>query len=82
MQKPVVATNAGGVPEIVKDGITGLLVPPSDPNGLAEAIDRILSRPEEGRALALAARVAIMDKFDSAKQFATFRECLHTVLTE
>jgi glycosyltransferase involved in cell wall biosynthesis len=39
--KPVVATNAGGVPEIVIDGETGLLVPPRDPIALASAIGRL-----------------------------------------
>jgi len=38
---PVVATNAGGVPEIVVDGVTGILVPPEDPEALATAISRV-----------------------------------------
>ena len=40
---PVVATKVGGIPEIVKDGETGLLVPPEDPQGLADAILRVLT---------------------------------------
>ena len=36
--KPVIATNSGGNPEAVEDGATGLLVPPEDPNKLAESI--------------------------------------------
>lgn len=36
--KPVIATNAGGVPEIVKDGYTGILVPPRDSDAIAKAI--------------------------------------------
>jgi len=82
MQKPVVATNAGGVPEIVEEGVTGLLVPPSDPNELAGVIDRILSRPNEARTMALAARSAVQKKFDEKKQFEKFRECLYGVLTK
>jgi glycosyltransferase involved in cell wall biosynthesis len=35
---PVVATAAGGVPEAVTDGVTGLLVPPGDPRALADAL--------------------------------------------
>jgi glycosyltransferase involved in cell wall biosynthesis len=38
---PVVATRVGGVPEIVKDGETGLLVPPHDPEALAHAMARL-----------------------------------------
>jgi glycosyltransferase involved in cell wall biosynthesis len=37
---PVLATRVGGVPEIVEDGVNGLLVPPHDPAALAGAIDR------------------------------------------
>ncbi|MEW5768499.1 MAG: glycosyltransferase [bacterium] len=39
---PIVATRTGGVPEIIKDGVNGLLVPPQDPKSLAEAIIRLL----------------------------------------
>ncbi len=42
MGKPVVATNLGGVPEVVKDGETGLLVPPKEPDALAEASIKLL----------------------------------------
>ena len=42
---PVVATTVGGIPEIVTDGETALLVPPRHPVALAEAIDRLFSNP-------------------------------------
>lgn len=42
MRKPLVATNAGGTPEIVQDGITGLLVKPGDPSGMAKCIKKLL----------------------------------------
>lgn len=42
-KKPVVVTNVGSIPEVVDDGITGYVVPPKDPNSLAEAIIKILS---------------------------------------
>jgi len=37
-KKPVVATTAGGVPEIVKDRICGILIPPKDPDAIANAV--------------------------------------------
>jgi len=40
---PIVASSVGGVPEIVRDGVNGLLVPPSDPDALATAIRRALA---------------------------------------
>jgi glycosyltransferase involved in cell wall biosynthesis len=44
--RPIVATNAGGIPEVVDDGITGLLVPPRDAQRMANAILRLLKDGE------------------------------------
>lgn len=44
--KPVVATRVGGIPEVVADGETGLLVEPRDHKGMADAIVRLLNDPE------------------------------------
>jgi glycosyltransferase involved in cell wall biosynthesis len=52
---PVVATNVGGLPEVVEHDRTGLLVPPRDPGALAQAISALLANPERGRRLAAAA---------------------------
>jgi D-inositol-3-phosphate glycosyltransferase len=57
---PVLATAVGGLAETVVDGVTGVHVPPRDPAAIAEALDRLLSRPDErlrmGRAAARRAR--------------------------
>ncbi len=53
---PVVATRTGGIPEIVKDGETGLLVPPRDPSRLAGAIVRMLDDRKLREACVRAAR--------------------------
>jgi glycosyltransferase involved in cell wall biosynthesis len=42
---PVVATNVGGIPEILADGETGILVPPEDPAALARALERLIADP-------------------------------------
>ena len=43
---PVIATRVGGIPELVADGETGLLVPPDDASQLAAAIERLAADPE------------------------------------
>lgn len=55
---PVVATAVGGVPEVVADGETGLLVPPRDPPALAKAIERLTTDPELRAAMGAAGRRA------------------------
>ena len=45
LQRPVVATAVGGVPSIIRDGETGLLVPPDDPAALAAGIERLVNNP-------------------------------------
>ncbi len=52
---PVVATKVGGNPELVEPGVTGQLVPPGDPEALADAMAGILSRPETAREMGRAA---------------------------
>lgn len=47
--KPVVVTNVGSIPEIVEDGVTGLIVPPRDHVALAEAIVRLLKDPARAK---------------------------------
>jgi glycosyltransferase involved in cell wall biosynthesis len=52
---PVVATRVGGVPEAVRDGVEGLIVPPRRPALLAEAIEELASDPARRAVLARAA---------------------------
>lgn len=54
--RPVVATNAGGALEIVEDGRSGRLVPPSDPSALRGALASLLQNPDAAAALAEAGR--------------------------
>lgn len=56
---PVVASRVGGVPEIVVDGETGLLVPAEDPDALAAALDKLLADPEMGARMGRAGRARI-----------------------
>jgi glycosyltransferase involved in cell wall biosynthesis len=56
MRKPVVATTAGGLPEVAQDGDTGILVPPGDPDALARAVLLLLQDPARCRKLGEAGR--------------------------
>lgn len=67
MERPTVATRVGGMPESVRDGETGLLVPPSDPDALADAIIRLLSDREEAAALGRAGRKLMLKHFTFAQ---------------
>lgn len=47
--RPVVATRVGGLPDVVEEGRSGMLAPPQDPDGLAQAINAVLRDPERAR---------------------------------
>lgn len=59
LERPVVATAVGGVPGIVKDGETGLLVEPGDSKGLAHGVERVLAEPALARRLAHEGRALV-----------------------
>lgn len=61
--KPVVATNGGGVPEIVVDGSTGLLVPMGDVSAMAGAICNLLDFPAKAAEMGRAGRQRVLDHF-------------------
>jgi glycosyltransferase involved in cell wall biosynthesis len=61
---PVVASRVGGLPEIVADGETGLLVPPEAPAALAEALRSLIRSPERRRELGKAARARAVERYD------------------
>jgi glycosyltransferase involved in cell wall biosynthesis len=73
---PVVATSVGGPPELIQDGVTGLLAPPGDPEAWATAIERILARPDETRAMADRAHAVAVQRFDSERHAARMMEVL------
>jgi glycosyltransferase involved in cell wall biosynthesis len=60
---PVVASRTGGVPEIVRDGETGFLVPPGDVGALRDRIEELLRDPALARRLGRQAREVVLDRF-------------------
>lgn len=63
MQRPVVATNVGGIPEIVRDRVNGVLVPSKNPQFLAKAIIELLERPGYAEELGQVARRMVEERF-------------------
>jgi glycosyltransferase involved in cell wall biosynthesis len=76
---PVVATRVGGLPDLVLEGKTGLLVPPRDPGALAAAVRALLGSPAERRLLGTAARERQRAEYDFAR-FVTRIEDLYRTL--
>lgn len=65
--KPVIATAVGGVPELVEDGLTGVLVPPRDPQALAQGILRLVKDPGLRQRMGKAAQKRALELFDIAR---------------
>jgi glycosyltransferase involved in cell wall biosynthesis len=67
---PVVATPVGGIRETVIDGETGWLVPPRDPDALAERISWVLDNPSEASRVAVEARRRVLERFSVERMVA------------
>ncbi|MCH7615092.1 MAG: glycosyltransferase family 4 protein [Nitrospinae bacterium] len=63
MSKPIVACRVGGIPEVIIDGVTGILVPPKDSNALAKALVGLLPDEQAKRRFGEAARKVVEERF-------------------
>lgn len=73
MERAIIATNAGGVPEIITNGKTGLLIKPRDSNAVARAIHRVLSDAALRTSIARSAREVALERYD-------FDACIDSLL--
>ncbi len=71
---PIVATHVGGIPEIVEDGIDGVLVPPADTKALADAIVSLLGDSERRCRLANAGRERARERFSFEKMMRAYEQ--------
>jgi L-malate glycosyltransferase len=66
VETPVIGTRLEGIPELIADGETGLLVPPRNPDALAQAILRMMENPSRAKAMARAGRKRVEAFFSTA----------------
>jgi glycosyltransferase involved in cell wall biosynthesis len=78
--RPVVATRVGGIPEVIVDGDTGVLVEPRDPQQLATAIARQLDAPEEGQLMGLRGRQRVEHVYSLARMCRTVERIYDSLL--
>ncbi len=74
LARPVVATAVGGIPEVVVDGVTGVLVPAESPTALAAAIQNLLQHPARATAMGQAGHARVAENFDQQRQLQLLRE--------
>ncbi|MCK5427293.1 MAG: glycosyltransferase family 4 protein, partial [Thermodesulfovibrionia bacterium] len=72
--KPVVATRVGGIPEVVKDNQTGILVPPGDAHGLARAVISLLEDEKKRQRMGETAKNWVDDKFSASRMVKGFSD--------
>jgi glycosyltransferase involved in cell wall biosynthesis len=74
--KPVIATSVGGIPEMIKDDVHGILVAPADENALSSAILALVFNPPRAARLGAAARERIAQHFQPEKYIAQLLEII------
>ena len=67
MEKPVVSTNAGGLPEIIQNGATGVLVPPHNPEALANGIFDVINDMDKALEMAKKGKQVIINQFSETR---------------
>ena len=73
---PVVTTSVSGIPELVSDGVTGVVVRPGDPEELAAGLQRVIEDPEAARKRAAAGLATVSAEFDIADSAAAMASLL------
>jgi glycosyltransferase involved in cell wall biosynthesis len=77
---PVVSTAVGGVPELVREGVTGLLVPSEDAGALAQAMQALVDDPVRRQAMGAAARQHAVAHFDIRHTVRMYEELYESLL--
>jgi len=78
----VVGSRVGGIPDIVEDGVSGVLVPPGDASALADALVRVLADRTQAEELGAAAHVAVQPWLATPQTYARrIRELVDEAIT-
>lgn len=80
LKKPVVATRVGGIPEVVQDECTGILVTPQDPEAIANGILRLLQNPELAKRFGEAGRRRVEQRFAVAQMIEQYERLFLSVV--
>jgi len=78
---PTVATRVGAIPNVVQDGVTGLLISPKNPAAIASAVSKILSDKRRGLEMAEKGFARVRDNFSSEKMAAQYLSVYHELLS-
>jgi glycosyltransferase involved in cell wall biosynthesis len=81
-RRAIVATRVGGVPDVIKDGRTGLLVEPNSPQRLAAALRRVIEHDDLRQQFAAAAQAWVYPRYDAATLCAAMKEYYLDILRE
>jgi len=79
--KPVIATNVSGIPEIIVDHQTGILIPPKDSNAIVQAIFQMLENPKKMKMMGKMSRKRVEEEFNLKKQVNSFIELYEKMLS-
>lgn len=78
--RPVVATRVGAIPEVIRDGLDGLLVDPDDAGALATAIIQLMDDPARAEGLVESGRARVLGRFGFEQDLAAWRSVVEPVL--
>jgi glycosyltransferase involved in cell wall biosynthesis len=80
MEVPCVSTYVAGIPELIRDGLDGLLVPPSSHHALAAALERLIGDANLRRSLAASGRLRVLEFYNLERNVRTLATTLEEEL--
>jgi glycosyltransferase involved in cell wall biosynthesis len=72
MEVPVISTRISAIPELIEDGVNGMLVTPRDPVALADAMEILIQKPQEAIRLGQHGRLTVLNEFDAETNVGRF----------